>query len=248
MPTMEATHREGAGADWRPTTAVPTPGLDPTAIAPGTTARPVDPPTVRAEPVHRPAPPPPAPAPAHWGAPAPVAVPAGTTRRRWVTLPLAAAAVGFASAEPVVLVPVLGLVVGPALATVGDALTQPDRHQAWALAWWARNVAVGAARSVGGLVVLAIALTLWFGTQAIDLLDPAGPWVLRLGGGAAAALVLQNVARGGPRYRSDVSIDTVVARLLPGGRPTVAAAVTVLVSVAIACLGLLLRPEAWPIA
>lgn len=221
-------------------------GLDPTEVAP-TAPRPhVDPPTVQAEPVHRPVPPV-APTVPHWGGPAPSAPPP-PTRRRWITLPLAAAAVAFASAEPVVLVPVLGLVGGPALATVGDALAQPERHQAWALAWWARNVAIGAARSLGGLVVLAVTLCLWFGTQAIDLLEPTGPWALRLGGGLAAVLVVSSIGRGGPKYRSDLTLDAAVARLLPGGRPTVPAAVTVLVAVAVACVGLLLRPEAWPIA
>lgn len=181
-----------------------------------------------------------------WGGPTPAAPPA-PTRRRWATVPLGAAAVALASAEPLVLVPALGLVVGPGLATVGDALARPERNPAWAVAWWARNVGVGLVRSLGGLVVLAVGLCLWFGTEAVDFLASAGPWVLRLTGGLAGLLVVLGIGRGGPGYRSDVTLDAVVARLLPRGRPTVAAAVTVLVCAIVVCFGLLLDPEAWPL-
>ena len=202
-------------------------GLDPTQVAPGTTSL--------------------APGfPVHWGVPAPVAPPP-PTGRRWVTVPVALAAVAVASAEPVVGVLGLGLVGGPALATLGDALAQPQRNQAWTVAWWFRNLGVGLVRSLGGLVVLAVTVCLWFGARAVALLEPAAPWTLRLGGGLAGALVVMAIGRGGPGYRAEVTLDAVVARLVPRGRPTVAAAVTVLVCVAVACLALLLRPEAWPI-
>ncbi len=226
------------GPEWRPPTGAGSvvEDLDPTQVAPrrgtaGPSPSPSPVPSLR---------------PGSWGGTVPFAPPP-PSRRRWVTVPLAAAVVALASAEPVVLVPALGLVAGPALATIGDALARPERNLAWAVAWWARNLGVGLARSLGALVVLAVGVCLWFGTEAVDLLAPAGPWVLRLTGGLAGLLVALGIGRGGPSYRSDLAIDAVVDRLLPRGRPTAAAAVTVLVCTVVVCFGLLLDPEAWPL-
>ncbi len=167
--------------------------------------------------------------------------------RRWVTVPLGLAAVALTSAQPVTLTLVLGLVVAPLLATVGDVLAQPDRSPAWAPLWWMRNVGVGLVRSLGALVVLAIGVCLWFGADAFDALRDLGPWVLRLTGVASASLLVLSMARGGAGFRSDVALDALARRVVPRGRPTVAAAVVILVGGAVAAAGLALQPEPWPL-
>jgi hypothetical protein len=176
--------------------------------------------------------------------PALLGTPAG---RRWVTLPLAAAAIGLCSAQPVTLTFVLGVVIAPILATVGDVLAQPERSPAWAPLWWLRNVAVGFVRSLGSLVVLAIGLCLWFGTDAFDALAPAAPWVLRVTGMATGAILATSIARGGQGFRSHVAIDALTRRVCPRGTVTVAAVVVVLVGVALAAAGLAFQPEAYPL-
>ncbi|HEX7132801.1 MAG TPA: protein kinase [Iamia sp.] len=172
------------------------------------------------------------------------AVPAG---RRWVTLPLAIAAVTLASAQPATLVLLLGVGLAPILATVGDRVLQPHRNPAWWPLWWVRNVALGLVRSLGALLVLAIGLCLWFGTDAFDALDAAGPWVLRATGLVAAGILALSIGRGGPGFRSHVALDAVTRRLLPQGRPTVPGAVLVLICLGIAAAGLAFQPEAWPL-
>lgn len=172
------------------------------------------------------------------------AVPAG---RRWVALPLALAAVALASAMPAGIVVLLGIGVAPLLATVGDRVLQPERSPAWWPLWWARNVAVGLVRSLGALLVLAVGLCLWFGTDAFEALDPAGPWVLRATGLAAGTLLAVSIGRGGPGFRSHVALDALTRRLLPAGRPTLPAGIFVLIALAVAAAGLAFQPEAWPI-
>ena len=171
-------------------------------------------------------------------------VPAG---RRWVTVPLAVAAVALASASPVPLVAVLGIGAAPVLATVGDRILQPHRNPAWWPLWWARNVALGLVRSLGALLVLAIGLCLWFGTDAFEALDAVGPWVLRATGLVAGGILALSMGRGGPGFRSHVALDALARRLLPQGRPTVPAGVLLLVCLGATAAGLAFQPEAWPL-
>jgi serine/threonine protein kinase len=171
-------------------------------------------------------------------------VPAG---RRWVTVPLAVAAMALASASPVPLVALVGLGVAPVLATVGDRILQPHRNPAWWPLWWARNVALGLVRALGALLVLAIGLCLWFGTDAFEAFDAAGPWVLRATGLAAGGILALSIGRGGPGFRSHVALDAVARRLLPRGRPTMAAGVLLLVCLGATAAGLAFQPEAWPL-
>ncbi len=171
-------------------------------------------------------------------------VPAG---RRWVTLPLALAAVALASAQPATLIVLLGLGVAPVLATVGDRVLQPHRAPAWWPLWWVRNVALGLVRSLGALLVLAIGLCLWFGTDAFDAFASAGPWVLRATGLVAGAILALSIGRGGPGFRSQVALDALTRRLVPRGRPTLPAGVLLLVCLGIAAAGLAFQPEAWPL-
>lgn len=172
------------------------------------------------------------------------AVPAG---RRWLTLPLALAAVALASAQPATLILLLGLGAAPVLATVGDRVLQPDRNPAWWPLWWVRNVALGVVRSLGALLVLAVGLCLWFGTDAFDGLAAAGPWVLRATGLVAGGILALSIGRGGPGFRSHVALDALTRRLLPAGRPTLPAAVVILVCLGVAAAGLAFHPEAWPL-
>ena len=172
-------------------------------------------------------------------------VPAG---RRWVTVPLAGAAMALASASPVPIVALVGLGVAPVLATVGDRILQPHRNPAWWPLWWARNVGLGLVRSLGALLVLAIGLCLWFGTDAFDAFDAAGPWVLRVTGLVAGGILALSIGRGGPGFRSHVALDAVARRLLPRGRPTLPAGVLLLVCLGITAAGLAFQPEAWPLS
>ncbi|HEV7720618.1 MAG TPA: serine/threonine-protein kinase [Iamia sp.] len=172
------------------------------------------------------------------------AVPGG---RRWVTLPLGLAATALASAQPATLVVILGLGAAPVLATVGDRVLQPHRNPAWWPLWWVRNVALGVVRSLGALLVLAVGLCLWFGTDAFDSLDAAGPWVLRATGLVAAGILALSIARGGPGFRSHVALDAVTRRLLPRGRPTLPSVVLLLVCIGVVAAGLAFQPEAWPL-
>lgn len=172
------------------------------------------------------------------------AVPAG---RRWVTVPLAVAAMALASASPVPIVALVGLGVAPVLATVGDRILQPHRNPAWWPLWWVRNVALGLVRALGALLVLAIGLCLWFGTDAFEAFDAAGPWVLRVTGLAAGGILALSIGRGGPGFRSHVALDAVARRLLPRGRPTLPAGVLLLVCLGLVTAGLAFQPEAWPL-
>jgi len=172
------------------------------------------------------------------------AVPAG---RRWVTLPLGLAATALASAQPATLVVILGIGAAPVLATVGDRVLQPHRNPAWWPLWWVRNVALGVVRSLGALLVLAVGLCLWFGTDAFDSLDAAGPWVLRATGLVAAGILALSIARGGPGFRSHVALDAVTRRLLPQGRPALPSVVLLLVCIGVVAAGLAFQPEAWPL-
>lgn len=172
------------------------------------------------------------------------AVPAG---RRWVTVPLATAAVALASASPVPVVALLGIGVAPVLATVGDRILQPHRNPAWWPLWWVRNVALGLVRSLGALLVVAIGLCLWFGTDAFEAFDAVGSWVLRATGVVAGGILALSIGRGGPGFRSHVAIDAIARKLLPQGRPTVPAGVLLLVCLGVVAAGLAFQPEAWPL-
>jgi serine/threonine-protein kinase len=171
-------------------------------------------------------------------------VPAG---RRWLTVPLGAAAVALASAQPATIVALLGLGVAPVLATVGDVVMQPSRNPLWWPLWWARNVALGLVRSLGALVVLAIGLCLWFGTDAFEGLSSASPYVLRGTGLVAGGILALSIGRGGPGFRSHLALDALTRRLLPRGRPTMASAIVGVVALAVVAAGLAFRPEAWPL-
>ena len=167
--------------------------------------------------------------------------------RAWVTLPLGLAGTALASAQPATVTLVIGLVVAPVLATVGDHLQRPDRHPGWAVGWWARNLLIGLVRALAPLVLLAFGLLLWYGTEAFDGLAAAGPWVLRATGVAAGGVMCLSVGQGGTGFRSHLALDALARRLLPAGRPTLPAAVLVLVCVALAAAGLWFQPEAWPL-
>jgi serine/threonine protein kinase len=171
-------------------------------------------------------------------------MPAG---RRWLTVPLGAAAIALASAQPAGIVALLGLGVAPLLATAGDVVMQPDRNPLWWPLWWARNVALGLIRSLGALVVMAIGLCLWFGTDAFEGLSSASPYVLRATGLLAGGILALSIGRGGPGFRSHLALDALTRRLLPRGKPTMASAIVGLVALAIVAAGLSFRPEAWPL-
>lgn len=176
--------------------------------------------------------------------PAPLARPVD---RRWITIPLGAGAVVMTSAQPISLTLVLGLVIAPILATVGDVLSRHDRSPAWAPLWWLRNVGAGLIRSLGALVVLAVGVGLWFGADAIDALRTAAPYVLRVTGLATGALVVLSMARGGAGFRTDVALDAATRRLMPQGRPTLAVGIVGVVGLALVVAGLAFQPEPWPL-
>jgi hypothetical protein len=173
------------------------------------------------------------------------APPAG---RAWLTIPLAAAAIALASAQPVTITLLLGLVVAPVLATVGDRLLRRHRRSAWVLPWGMRNLAVAAGRSVVPLLVLLVGLGLWALVDAVGALAPAGPWVLRATGVATGWILVSSIGHGSPTFHSHVAIDALAVRLLPKGRPTRELAVVWLVCVAGVAAGLAFQPEPWPIA
>jgi hypothetical protein len=176
----------------------------------------------------------------------PLAVGAAAPGRGWLTLPIGLAGIALASAQPATVTLLIGLGVAPLLATAGDRVLRPHRNPAWMVSWWLRNLAVGAVRSLGAIIVLAVGLCLWLGTDAFDALAPAAPWVLRATGVAAGWILALSVGRGGPGFRSHVALDALTIRLMPKGRPTVAAGVVVLVCVALTAAGIWFRPEAWP--
>lgn len=185
-------------------------------------------------------------------APAPVPVqlegPGGPVGgRAWLTVPLGLAAVALASAQPLTVTLLLALGVAPLLATAGDRLLQPHRSAGWLVPWWLRNVAVGAIRALGALVVLGFGICLWYGTEAITAFAPAGPWVLRATGVAAAGILCLSISRGRPGFRSNLALDALARRLMPRGTPTVAVGVVVLAAVALGAAGLWFQPEAWPL-
>lgn len=167
--------------------------------------------------------------------------------RAWVTIPLGVAGTALASAQPATVTLVIGLVVAPLLATVGDHLHRPDRHPGWAVGWWARNLLIGLVRSLAPLALLAFGLLLWYGTEAFDALAAAAPWVLRATGVAAGGLMCLSVGRGGTGFRSPLALDALARRLVPSGRPTLPAFVLVVACVALAAAGLWFQPEAWPL-
>ncbi len=167
--------------------------------------------------------------------------------RAWVTVPLGLAGTALASAQPATITLLVALLVAPVLATVGDHLLRPDRHPGWFVGWWARNLLVGAVRAVAAVAVLAFGLCLWYGTEAFDALGAAGPWVLRATGVAAGGIICLSVGQGGPGFRSHLALDALTRRLLPRGRPTLPAAVLVLVCVGLVAAGLWFQPEAWPL-
>ena len=185
-------------------------------------------------------------------APAPVPVqlegPGGpVVGRSWLTIPLGLAAVALASAQPLTVTLLLALVVAPLLATAGDRLLQPHRSAGLLLPWWLRNVAIGAFRALGAVVVLGFGICLWYGTEVVTALAPAGPWVLRATGVAAAGIVCLSTGRGRPGFRSNLALDALARRLMPRGTPTVAVGVVLLAAVALGAAGLWFQPEAWPL-
>lgn len=172
---------------------------------------------------------------------------AAPTGRGWLTVPLGLAAMSIASAQPATVTLILGVGVAPLVATAGDRILRPHRSPGWMAAWWVRNLLLGVARSLGGLVVLAFGLCLWYGTEAFDSLQAAGPWVLRATGVAAAGVLCLSIGQGGPGFRSHVALDAAAERLMPRGRLSVAAAVVGVVCLGVIAAGLWFRPEAWPL-
>ncbi len=168
--------------------------------------------------------------------------------RAWVTVPLGLGATALASAQPVTVPLVIGLLVAPLLATAGDRVLRPHRSAGWMPGWWLRNLVVGALRAVGPILVLGVGLGLWWGSETYDALAVAGPWVLRATGIGAGGLLCLSAGRGGPRFRSHLALDALARRLLPHGRLTVPAGVLLVVGLGLAAAGLWFQPEAWPLS
>lgn len=194
----------------------------------------------------------PPPAPVGW-APAPVAWepvapgPVRPARRGLVALPLGALAVALAVAQPVTMTFVLGLIVAPTLATIGDRVQQPHRHLALLPTWWCRNLLVALPRTIGPAVVLGIGVGAWAVADAIEFLNAAAPWLLRATGVATGWLLAAAIGRGGRRFRSDLAVDRLTTRLVPDGRVTVVTFVFLLVVAGLVAGLLAFQPEAWPL-
>lgn len=167
--------------------------------------------------------------------------------RPWLTVPLGLAVTALASAQPATIVLALGLGAAPLLATAGDRLLRRGRNPAWIVPWWARNLGVAVVRSLGALVILAIGLLLWSGTEIFESLAPAGQWVLRATGVAAGGILALSVGRGGPGFRSHVALDALTVKLMPRGRVSIAVVVVGLVCLAVVATCLWFEPEAWPL-
>lgn len=230
---------------WRPHQTEPAPGPRPLGAGPGPESRPrhVVPAPVVPEPGRVDT----SPLPGSHPRQAPRAHGAPPRRRAWLTWPLALAAMALASAQPATVTLLVGLGVAPVLATAGDRILRPHRRAGWVVGWWLRNLLVGLVRSLGGLVVLALGLCLWFGSEAFDSVASAGPWVLRATGLAAAGVLCLSVGRGGAGFRSHVALDALTVRLMPRGQLTTPAAVVVVTCIAVAAAGLWFSPEAWPL-
>lgn len=194
-------------------------------------------------------------APWHDGAPPVVGPP--SRRRGWLTWPVGIAATAMASASPLVVVAVVAYVAIPALATYGDLVVSRHRahHAALRRRWddmspmvflparFARNLVVGAARSIPAVAVAAI------GVATHDVLadGSVGPVVLdmavRVTGIAMALVLVLPLRDSGRGFRASIGIDACVTRAGDASRT----AVVWVVAVALTAVAALLRPEMWPL-
>lgn len=181
---------------------------------------------------------------------------------RWKVLVPAVVALGaLGSVAPALVVPLLALMVLPALATAGDAAVFVRlRRRGTRLRWvhrmalplfvplrFVRNVATGLQAGVPALLVAGA-------TVAVALLLDAGggpsagrDLALRLGGAAVALGLAVPVFADRVRFRAAVIGDLVLARCLDEGRIVGPGLVLWALAVVAAVVGLGFQPELWPL-
>jgi hypothetical protein len=182
--------------------------------------------------------------------------------RGLVTVPVGVAVASLASAAPVVVIPLLVLVVLPALATVGDVVVHRYRSEigadvkAWhrvdaraaAPAFFLRNVLTSILRAIPALLLGAVAIGV---AALIGSPDPGSGWrdlVIRLGGVGAVLCLLVPARHGGRAFRTGTGINRVVTEFVDDrGRLDTRGWVLLVVAVALTAFGLWLHPELWPL-
>jgi hypothetical protein len=179
-----------------------------------------------------------------------------------VAVPVLGVVAALGSAAPVLAALLLALLVLPAVATVGDAMTFVRVRREGARMRWVHRVALpgllpvrfvrnlaGVLYAVGPALVLAgvvVAVTLLL--DAADVSLRTQEIVLRPGGVAAALLLTVPVLRNRRRFRAAVVADTVVAQCVdPEGRLTQPGIVLWVAASLVTLAGFGFRPELWPL-
>jgi serine/threonine-protein kinase len=187
---------------------------------------------------------------------------AGSPGWRSVVWPLAAVAVAWSAAVPVLAVILVAALVLPLLATAGDSQAHRERDEAGVANGWAeqrmspralagprlvRNMAFGVARGLPALGLGAVLLLGWYGIEGVGAASSVLDALLRLVGVVSMVVLLTVGTSGAGRYRPDGGLERVVAWIRPDGRVGERAIVVWVVALGLVAAALLLRPTPFPL-